>query len=441
MLDGGRKPKILFVGANHPSIRPGGAEGFALEVFEEIRTAGEFDAVFLARSGPPFSIATRYHEGRPITLVHEDDPDQYLFYTEASDYNWLYGRSPQKTALTRFYRDFLLEIKPDIVHFQQTMFLGYDVLRVTRNTLPEARIVYTFHEYLPICFRDGQMIRTGSNQLCREQSPRRCHECFPEISQQEFFMRERFIKSHLELVDLFVTPSAYALERYVDWGIPREKIRHTPHGRPPVDRVAATGKRAERNRFGFFGQFTAYKGADVLLRAVERLGEDFDGTIRIHGANIETAPAEFREDFEKLLDRAGDSVTLIGQYQPRELPSLMAQIDWVVVPSIWWETGPLTVLEAFQHGRPVICSDMGGMSEKVTDGLNGLYFRRGDAESLAEVMRDAATDRKVWERLRSGIPPVMTMKEHVASLARLYAALLDDAGTGTTTDGALVSHA
>ena len=48
-------------------------------------------------------------------------------------------------------------------------------------------------------------------------------------------MRERFIKSHLDLVDLFVTPSAYALERYVDWGIPREKILHTPDGRPPVD--------------------------------------------------------------------------------------------------------------------------------------------------------------------------------------------------------------
>jgi circadian clock protein KaiC len=48
----------------------------------------------------------------------------------------------------------------------------------------------------------------------------------------------------------------------------------------------------------------------------------------------------------------------------------MGEIDWVVVPSIWWETGPLTVLEAFQYGRPVICSDIGGMAEKVSHGVN-----------------------------------------------------------------------
>ncbi len=422
--DAGSKPRVLFVAANHPAIRPGGAEGYALEVFEQVRAGEEFAATFMARSGPPFSIASRYHEGRPITLVREDDPDQYLFYTDASDFDWLYGRSPQKTALTRFFRDFLLEVKPAIVHFQQTMFLGYDILRVTRNTLPDARIVYTLHEYLPICFRDGQLLRTGTNQMCEEPSPRRCHECFPDISQQAFFMRERFIKSHLRLVDLFVTPSAYALERYVDWGVPREKIHHLPHGRPAANVITESRPPDIRNGFGFFGQFTAYKGADVLIRAMERLGADFEGRLRIHGANLDTASDEFQTEFRQLIEEADERVTLVGQYQPRELPKLMAQVDWVVVPSIWWETGPLTVLEAFQHGRPVICSNMGGMSEKVTDGLNGLFFRRGDPDSLADVMLRAAQEPALWKKLRRGIPPVRTMRDHVASLEGLYQGLL-----------------
>jgi glycosyltransferase involved in cell wall biosynthesis len=439
MADPNRKPKVLFVVANHPVVRPGGAEGHSLEVFQELRRGGEFDAVFVARNGPPFS-TVRYREGRPITLVHEDDRDQYLFYTDASEYDSLFGRSPQKTILTQFFRDFLLELEPDIVHFQQLMFLGYDVLRVTRNALPDARIVCTLHEYLPICFRDGQMVRVGSNHLCRESSPRRCHECFPEVSQQAFFMRERFIKSHFEVVDLFLIGSPYALERYVDWGIPRAKIAHTPYSLPSVA-PRDSGERTSRNRFGFFGQFTAYKGVEVLLRAVERLGDDFAGKFRIHGANIETAPEAFRQEFGELLERSSDSVSLVGQYQQRDLPRLMAQIDWVVVPSIWWETGPLTVLEAFQHGRPVICSDMGGMSEKVTDDVNGLYFRRGDSDSLAEVMRQAAADRKLWERLRSGIPPVMTTAEHVALLTHHYRALLAGVESGSEADGKLVSHA
>ena len=62
----------------------------------------------------------------------------------------------------------------------------------------------------------------------------------------------------------------------------------------------------------------------------------------------------------------------------------------MVVPSIWWETGPLVVMEAFQYGRPVICSDIGGMSERVTDGVNGLHFRRRDPDDLARKMQRAA---------------------------------------------------
>ena len=56
----------------------------------------------------------------------------------------------------------------------------------------------------------------------------------------------------------------------------------------------------------------------------------------------------------------------------------MAEIDWVVVPSIWWENSPLVIQEAFLHGRPVICSDIGGMAEKVRHGVDGLHFRVGD---------------------------------------------------------------
>ena len=77
------------------------------------------------------------------------------------------------------------------------------------------------------------------------------------------------------------------------------------------------------------------------------------------------------------------TVTFAGPYDhDRELYELMARTDWVVVPSIWWETGPLVVMEAFQYGRPVICSDIGGMSTRVTDGVNGMHFRRRDAEDL-----------------------------------------------------------
>jgi glycosyltransferase involved in cell wall biosynthesis len=416
--------RVLYVAHNHPAIRPGGAEAYALDVYEAVRDAGEFEPVFLARSGPPVSIASRYHEGRPITLVN-DDPNQYFFYTDLSNWDWVFGRSPYKTALTRFYRDFLLDMKPDIVHFQHTHMIGYDVLRVTRKTLPDVPIVYTLHEYLPICHRNGQLLRARTNELCEEESPHRCHECFPDVSTQTFFMRKRFIKSHFDLVDRFIIPSRYALERYVDWGIPRDKISFEPHGFRPLAQAPARSVDRPRNRFAFFGPLTPFKGADVLLRAMRRLGDDFDGSLVIHGGQLEARPADFHDEIVALLERTKGKVNHLGQYDREDLTALMEQIDWVLVPSIGWETGPLTVGEAFQHGRPVICSDMGGMSERVTHEVNGLYFKRGDASSLAEVMSRAATTDGLWQRLARNIPAVPSMQQHAADLSVHYRELLE----------------
>jgi glycosyltransferase involved in cell wall biosynthesis len=115
---------------------------------------------------------------------------------------------------------------------------------------------------------------------------------------------------------------------------------------------------------------------------------------------------------------------MVGKYNHSELADLMAAIDWVVVPSTWWENSPLVIQEAFQFGRPVICSDIGGMAEKVEHGVNGLHFRAGDAESLAATILEAAETPGLWDRLRAGIRPVYTMDEHLRTLTTLYVDLL-----------------
>ena len=62
----------------------------------------------------------------------------------------------------------------------------------------------------------------------------------------------------------------------------------------------------------------------------------------------------------------------------------------------------------------MICSDIGGMAEKVTDGVSGLHFRRGDPASLAEAMQRAAERPGLWDELRAGIPPVPRIMDHAA---------------------------
>lgn len=449
------RASVLFICHNHPSVRPGGAEAYALELHRHLRRSGEMESVFLAKGGPPLSTAGRSHLGTCVAPV-DRHPDEYFFYTEDwnASYDWTFGTiRHDKQLYTKHLRAFLKAVKPDIVHLHHTMFFGYDILREIKNSLPDAPIVYTLHEFMPICHRQGQLLRVPDNEPCMEESPRRCHECYPEISPQTFFMRKRFIQSHLSLVDRFIAPSEFLGERYVDWGIPREKVVVEEYGRTPPRGTADPEARAYRDRFGFFGQITPFKGVQVLLEAMALLAEDAGvqddpllaaleraagstsgattATIdepqpqaRIHGANLDLQPGAFQNRVKELLEKTRRSVTFVGKYDHAQLASHIANVDWVVVPSIWWENSPLVIQEAFHFGRPVICSDIGGMAEKVQDGVDGLHFRANDPASLAAVMKRAAEQPALWERLRGGMQPVYSMEAHVRALSDLYREVL-----------------
>ena len=238
-------------------------------------------------------------------------------------------------------------------------------------------------------------------------------------------MRKRFIQSQMSLVDQFIAPSKFLGERYADWGIPPEKIRVEEYGRLPLSYSPANPRRKKRNRFGFFGQFSHYKGVNVVLQAAKRLAEEeVDATIWLHGANLEIQPPEFQEEFAELLEASGERVVMVGRYDHDQLGALMENVDWVFVPSRWWENSPLVIQEAFMHGRPVICSNIGGMAEKVSDGVDGLHFRVGDPEDLARVITQAAGSPQLWRNLTANISPIYPMRTHVEELVRLYDELL-----------------
>ncbi len=425
------KTKVLYVVHNHPAVYPGGAEAYAYELYEALRDSEEIEPLLVARIGSGPSMERKPHPGALFSAVTPDDPNQFFLFTHREGYDWFRMTSGDKRLYATHWSEFLRIHRPDVVHFQHMHIIGWDAVSQTRRVLPDAPIVFTLHEYLSICHREGQMLRR-SGELCKQASPRRCHECFPDIAPAEFFLRERFIKSHMQHVDMFLAPSRFLLERYVDWGIPPEKIRFEEYGRLPQHPVPAARPDEDRphNRIAFFGQLNYYKGVDVLLNAMTLLGaRGVDAHLSVHGANLDLQPPEFQQEFMDLLDattRAANNVTLEGSYDHEDLPRLMAEVDWVVVPSRWWENSPLVIQEAFFHGKPVICSDIGGMAEKVSDGVNGLHFRVGNATSLAATLERAITAPGLWDDLHARLPGVYGMDDHIASLRDLYAELLED---------------
>jgi glycosyltransferase involved in cell wall biosynthesis len=416
--------RLLQICHNHPKERAGGAEIYAHELHRGLREHEGWEPTFLARSGPPQSEAGAPHDGTRLSPVEGAD-DEYLLYPEDYDFDWLLGTMRQSKALyTEDLRRLLLTLQPDVVHFQHTLFIGYDVIREVRRTLPDVAIVYTLHEFLPICHNKGQMVRTTDRSLCTEASPRRCGACFPDISSEDFFLRKRFIEAQLDLVDLFIAPSATLLERFVEWGIPRERILLEDYGRLRLGASPGPAPDPPHDTLGVFGQLNPYKGIDVLLHAMRSLGGD-SPRLRVHGANLDLQEHSFRDRVLALLESTTGNVTALGAYPPERAGEMMAEVDWVVVPSVWWENSPLVIQEAFAQRRPVICSDIGGMAEKVVDGVNGLHFKVGDSTSLASTIRRAVETPGLWERLREGIPPVHGMDAHIDVLTGAYESLIE----------------
>ena len=79
-----------------------------------------------------------------------------------------------------------------------------------------------------------------------------------------------------------------------------------------------------------------------------------------------------------------------GPYQNEAVDRLMQTVDVVLVASTWWENSPVVIQEALRNRRPIICSDIGGMAEKVRDGIDGLHFPVNSPLGLANVIRDLA---------------------------------------------------
>jgi glycosyltransferase involved in cell wall biosynthesis len=164
----------------------------------------------------------------------------------------------------------------------------------------------------------------------------------PRRAPERFFLRERFIKAQLALVDRFVCPSRFLADRFVAWGLPADRVLVEEYGRA-VAPAPATPARTPPLRVGFFGQLSPFKGVDVLLEAallLERRGTPVE--IALHGSHLDLQSPAFRARFDELL-RAVPSVRLHGAYGPDDLDALMGDVDWVVVPSVWWENSPLVI--------------------------------------------------------------------------------------------------
>jgi glycosyltransferase involved in cell wall biosynthesis len=409
--------KILFVLHNHPALQPGGTEVFAHGLFRALRDRHGAEGLFLA------GVTDALRERKPGTLLQAAGAaaDEMLVSLDRFDRFFLVQHDIHGLASLA---PLVARLRPDLVHLHHPLLFGLDAIDMLRGAAPDAAFVATLHDYFAICPREGQLL-TAEGRTCAGPSSDACHRCFPDRAPLDLSLRALAIGDAFRGVDRLVAPSRFLRDRFVAAGWDAERFAVLPNAVPaaapaPLRALPPGGR---HDRFAVFGNINRFKGTLVALGASARLSRDgVPHALALHGGTAWQSDA-FLAEFAAALAAAPEAHHR-GAYGASDLAARIADADWVVVPSIWWENAPLVILEAFRHGRPVICGGIGGMAEMVRDGIDGLHAPVGDPAGLAAVLRRAAEEPGLWDRLAAGIRPPPGMDDAARAHLDLYAAEL-----------------
>jgi len=179
-------------------------------------------------------------------------------------------------------------------------------------------------------------------------------------------------------VDRFIVPSRFYRDKLMEWGFDERQLVYIPNFVTVSDTEASF---SEGDYFLFAGRLAPEKGVATLIRAVARTGH------RLIVAG--TGPDE--DMLRQLAAEVGANVTFVGHLSGEALQRAIGEARALVLPSEWYENAPMSVLEAYALGRPVIGANIGGIPELIREGETGLTFRSGDAAELAGALDNMAS--------------------------------------------------
>ena len=448
--------RILFTTHQFFPESRAGVEIVTLGLARELKARGHEPLVLAAkRTGPHSDLLP----GEPEDYEFDSIPVRRIGRPEEG-LTRPYGLNYRNDDMAEKTREYLREVGPDLVHAMHIQGLSASVLPVFKEFgLPT---VFTAADFWTVC--PVVDLRRHDGVMCEGPDVSHCVRCIASrstdprlqkvarlvpgaftraaglasrtpLSRFSFPLRQieavgerpAYIRDRMNSVDLILAYTHLTRDLLVANGIGRGKISVSPYGidTSHVARASTQRRPSATLRFGFVGTLAPHKGPDLLVRAFKMLPPGVDATLSINGSEkgYETYAAGLR-----VLAANDGRVSFPGPFSREELGSVLANLDVLVVPSRWYENAPGVIFEAFAAGMPVISTDLGGMSEFVKPGKNGLLFALDDAEDLAGQLRAPIEDRGLLDRLRAGIEPVKTVGEYADELIALYDRLADTSG-------------
>lgn len=315
--------------------------------------------------------------------------------------------------------------QPDVAHLHNV----YEKLTLSVvDALVKRRIpvVLTLHDYRAVCPNGRLMVDGRPCNSCVASGNywnairRRClHGSLWKtlIAAAECYVNKW--RDQYRKIDLFIAPTRFLRDVMVAGGLPEERVRLVPN--PVACDVLPARVLPAAPRFLFAGRLVAEKGLDVLLDAAARL--DAGARVVVYGSG------RYEEHVRRRIRAERLPVELHGYVARDVVARALRRTTAGVVPSLWYENGPLAIPEAAARGVPVIASDLGAMRQLVEHRRDGLLVAPGNAAALAAAMNELGRDRRLalrlgmaaWARARSENSP----DSYLASLLAIYAEAAD----------------
>ena len=274
--------------------------------------------------------------------------------------------------VSRKFKKILSDFKPDVVHLHNIhSYISPLVAKIAHKR--GIRVVWTMHDYKLIC---PAYICLRENKLCEECFKNKHkvfkHKCMKNSYVASFlgwmeacFWNRKKLSGY---TDLFIASSQCLKDKMVLGGYSPEQIT-VLHNFLPNKIPVSTEK---EDYYCFVGRLTVEKGVDSLLESAAQLPYN----LKIIGGG--PLLDYYKEKYQQ------KHIEFLGQMSPEELFPILQKSRFLVIPSIWYENSPHSLIESLRMGTPVLGARIGGIPEMIVEGEDGFLFTPGNVAELRD---------------------------------------------------------
>ena len=331
------------------------------------------------------------------------------------------GHAIYSPEARRRMRAMIAEFRPDVAHVRNIYHhLSPSILwELKAQNIP---VMYHLNDFKLLCPSYNLVSHGQACEACKGgafwHAPQQ--KCYPGLGAQITLMTEAYVQRWLgtyqKCVDLFLAPSQFVRDKFVEHGWDGGKFKVLPH----FQRIPEAAGVPRDGPLLYCGRLSAEKGVDDLLRAMQRVPQ-----MRL----VVAGDGPQRGELQNLaVSLKLDNVEFVGQVGAEERDLRIAQSRFTVLPSHAYETLGKTILESYAGGRAVVASDLGSRRELVREGETGVLYRNGNVNELAAAIETLGLQPELAEKMgragREFVRQRHTPEGHYRKMLGLYEDLI-----------------